>query len=76
MKEKDITKFLDLNHQELLTELPEISQIKDYCALINDFFKNNISEDQFKSSLKKCGISDMKLLETISLINKIKSTKD
>lgn len=76
MKEKDITKFLDLNHQELLTELPEISQIKDYCTLINDFYKNNISEDQFKSSLKNCGISDMKLLETISLINKIKSSKD
>ncbi len=76
MNDKNITKFLDLSHQELLEELPEVSQIKDYCILIKDFFKNDISDNQFKSSLKKFGVSDKKIQKVFSLISKFKKDND
>ncbi len=57
MKNIDISQYINLSHTEILEKFPEISLIKEYSALIIEFYLDKISEDYFRDSLKKHGIT-------------------
>ncbi len=76
MKKRELTRYYNLSHQDILREFPEISQLKIYCSLIRDYYNLVITEADFTQKLAACGLPTDRITAVITFIKTQRQIND
>ncbi len=76
MKKKELTRYYNLSHQDILREFPEIAQLKIYCSLIRDYYNQIITEANFTQKLATCGLPADRITAVVAFIKTQRQIND
>ena len=75
MDSTSLSRLLNLTHEELLREFPEVALLKEYALCIRDYYIGTLSSADFAALLRQHDITESKISEIQQLITQIRSDR-